>query len=106
MLEIVVVVFAVRAFRALAQAKGLNPTTWAWVGGLSYYLPLAAFGFLVLPQLVAEGYVPYSEGIGGTLLYAVLSIGVGALTALLAYQVLRSRPSENPNDDPTVVDRF
>ncbi|MEM0998189.1 MAG: hypothetical protein AAGN35_13960 [Bacteroidota bacterium] len=105
MIEIIVIIFVVRAFTGLAGRKNLNKIVWGFIGALSYYIPVLLMGFVILPPLIESGTFGY--GYGAIILSVVLSIAVGAITCVIAYQVLKNQdgqPDPNASDSPFDLD--
>ena len=105
MIEILVIIAVVKAFKAMAELKGLNKSLWAWIGGLSYYIPVLLFGFLILPLLFENGIIKVESEIGATFLAVFLNLIVGIVCCGGAYLYLKSRPSVTANSDLNIIDQ-
>jgi len=106
MIEIIVIIAVVKAFRAMAASKGLNKALWAWIGGLSYYIPVLVFGFLLLPQLFANGIIPVYSELGATFVAIFCNLIVGVLCCGGAYLYLKSLPNATSNNDINIIDQL
>ena len=106
MLEIIVIIAVIKAFKAMAEKKGLNRGLWAWIGGLSYYIPVLVFGLLIAPMLFEAGIIPVYSEIGATFVAILLNLIVGFLCCGGAYLYLKSRPNLTASSDPTIIDQL
>ena len=105
MIEIVVIIAVIKAFRALAELKGLNKSLWAWIGGLSYYVPVLIFGFLILPQIFMSGVITIESEAGASIIAIICNLLVGILCCGGAYLYLKSRPNATANTDLDIIDQ-
>lgn len=104
MIEILIIIAVVRQFRKLAEAKKLNPTTWAWIGALSYYIPILLMSFLVFPMLINTGLISFSDETMFSV-YAVLgNLAVGIIGCFIAYTILKNRESGMSVENTDILD--
>lgn len=106
MVEILVVIAVVKAFKDMAGSKGLNKSLWAWIGGLSYYVPVLIFGFLILPILFENGIIPVQSEGAATIIAILLNLVMGIVCCGSAYLYLKSRSSVTASSDPTIIDQI
>ena len=106
MVEILVIIAVVKAFRAMAELKGLNRALWAWIGGLSYYIPVLIFGFIILPILFEKGIIPVRSVTGATILGVLLNLIVGIICCGSTYIFLKSKPNATSNSDLDIIDQI
>ena len=103
-IEILVILAVVRAFRAMAVLKGLNSLLWAWIGGLSYYLPMLLFGLLIFPYLLEQDFAFIdSELIVNS--FSILNIIVGITCSGATYLYLNSKPNESIKSELDIIDQ-
>lgn len=101
MIEILVIIAVVKAFGKKAEEKNLNSSTWKWIGGLSYYVPILLMSFIVLPFLAEQGIIQvYSES-EAIFMSLMINLVTGILCCVAAYSFLSSLPV---NVEPTSSD--
>jgi hypothetical protein len=106
MIEILVMLFGILPwFYRTAKRQGRSSIGWVIIGALSYYIPVAIVGRLIMPALL-KGEVTTDNLVAMMILSVVLSVGAGIGCCLLARRVLLSEvPTDSlansTSDDPT-----
>ena len=99
MLEILIIIAVVKAFKKKAQEKNLNQTIWGIFGALSYYLPILLMTFLIFPFLVGNRIIPVSTETEYMIYSFIVNIATGVACCFGLYQVLKNTKSESANVD-------
>jgi hypothetical protein len=94
MIEIIVVVWAIRRFIALAKEKGYSRWLWGILGGLSFYLPIILFFIFVSPILEENQVFHTNSQIQDRLFLSFINIMIGTVTCLITYFVLKRIPNK------------
>ncbi len=103
-IEILVVLAVVKAFRAMAAVKGLNKALWGWIGGLSYYVPILCFGIIIFPFLLEKDLFPLeSKAMVGS--FSILNLLVGVSSCGGTYLYLKSKPNTKSKNELDIIDQ-
>lgn len=94
MLEIILIIAVVKAFRSVAKEKGLNSGFWAFIGAASYYGPVLIMSFVGTPMLYANGVLTATSEGQVMFTAVILNLIAGVLCCFFAYQYLKSLESE------------
>ncbi len=104
MIEILIMIAVVKMFTKKAEEKKLSKGLWGFIGAASYYIPVLLVGFLILPNLVENGTIEVKSEMDGMIKGVLISVGVGAIGCVIAYQILKRQP-DAISEDNKVLDQ-
>ena len=105
MLEIIIIIGVVSAFRKQAEKKNLNKTIWAIIGAASYYVPILLMSFFILPALVINGVVPVTSEDSLTVISIVTNLITGITCCFIAYQILKNQRTKINESEQNILDQ-
>lgn len=106
MLEILLIIWVVKRFKQIAENKGYTRWVWGLIGALSYYVPIILMSFLILPAMITNGIVDFSNysEIELKLLIILINLVTGVLCCMLTYHFMSKLPDKTNTATADLLD--